>query len=330
MDTDQLALWLGLPPGCWPPDDRTLLGFGSEVLDAGMVEARTLARMDQLRPHQLLHPDLVTEGMNRLAQAMIALSGVPGPVAGPQTRTVPPAQAMPTESYDFAPEEPAAHTRTSADFDADSTAIVEPVSVLDAEIVEAVILPPEPPAIPRLPRVSAPESPLRLTGLEPLVHPITGAHTNRRELYRTLAQLRRTRRAWLGLRDTVADPDAPVQTPATVCAFLEQCQQLRSLALWWQQEQAAGQNGRSSIWFIVTQPTPLAVFRALLPSQRTALARDWFHELATLEHWQLACREYLESTRPVRGRGGPVVRGEWILLAMSLAVVLLAIGRWSR
>src|SRR5262245_12031578 len=30
--------------------------------------------MDRLRAHQLLHPDAVTEGMNRLAQALVCLT----------------------------------------------------------------------------------------------------------------------------------------------------------------------------------------------------------------------------------------------------------------
>lgn len=35
--------------------------------------------MDRLRPHQILHPELVTEGMTRLAQALIAFGEQPPP-----------------------------------------------------------------------------------------------------------------------------------------------------------------------------------------------------------------------------------------------------------
>jgi hypothetical protein len=38
------------------------------------VETRALAQMERLRPHQLVQADLVTEGMNRLAQALISLT----------------------------------------------------------------------------------------------------------------------------------------------------------------------------------------------------------------------------------------------------------------
>ncbi|MBY0514997.1 MAG: hypothetical protein K2P78_13910, partial [Gemmataceae bacterium] len=74
MDHNQVRSWLGLPPGPWPPDHYTLLGLPAGRADPAAVEPVVLDRMDRLRPHQLLHPELVTEGMNRLAQALIALT----------------------------------------------------------------------------------------------------------------------------------------------------------------------------------------------------------------------------------------------------------------
>src|SRR5512138_2753009 len=75
MDVSLLQNWLNLPAGPWPPDDRTLLGFTpGKPLDPAMVELRALEQMERLRPHQLKHPEVVTEGMNCLAQAMINLS----------------------------------------------------------------------------------------------------------------------------------------------------------------------------------------------------------------------------------------------------------------
>src|SRR5436305_11724 len=82
METDKLRSWLGLPPGPWPPDDRTLLGLGSGPVTAAEAERRALGLMAKLRPHQLVHPELVTEGMNRLAQALLAVS-MAGPAAAP-------------------------------------------------------------------------------------------------------------------------------------------------------------------------------------------------------------------------------------------------------
>ena len=64
----------GSPPGPWPPDHYALLGLVPASCDPTLVEGTVLDRMAQLRPHQLLHPDLVTEGMNRLAQALVCLT----------------------------------------------------------------------------------------------------------------------------------------------------------------------------------------------------------------------------------------------------------------
>jgi hypothetical protein len=69
-----LYSWLGLPLGTWPPNHYALIGIAPGVYDPAEIERIVLSRMDRLRPHQLLHPELVTEGMNRLAQALICLT----------------------------------------------------------------------------------------------------------------------------------------------------------------------------------------------------------------------------------------------------------------
>ena len=75
MNHSLLREWLSLPPGPWPPADRELLGLPeSGEIDANTVELKALERMDILRPRQLVDPELVTEGMNRLAQSLIALT----------------------------------------------------------------------------------------------------------------------------------------------------------------------------------------------------------------------------------------------------------------
>ena len=81
MDFNLLRSWLGLPPGPWPPDHYTLLGFPPGSCDPAAVEPRVMRKMDLLRQNQLLHPELVTEGMNRLAQALITLTDPIGKAA---------------------------------------------------------------------------------------------------------------------------------------------------------------------------------------------------------------------------------------------------------
>jgi hypothetical protein len=118
-----LQSWLGLPPGPWPPDHYTLLGLAPGADEPALVEPRVLDRMAKLRPHQLLHPELVTEGMNRLAQALVCLTdpaaraafdaeiGVrtvqPEPdldLKSPAARPAPP--PIPTSAYEVVPTFP--------------------------------------------------------------------------------------------------------------------------------------------------------------------------------------------------------------------------------
>lgn len=68
-----LRKWLDLPPGEWPPTHYALLGLRPGEGSAQAVEDRAAGRMDRLRAYQLAYPDEVTEGMNRLAEALAVL-----------------------------------------------------------------------------------------------------------------------------------------------------------------------------------------------------------------------------------------------------------------
>ncbi|QDU20430.1 hypothetical protein [Urbifossiella limnaea] len=99
MDHALLRSWLELPAGEWPPEPHVLLGNPADPADA---ETRALDRMDRLRPYQLLHPELVTEGMTRLAQALIAFSEAP-----PRYEFVEPLQpARPPATFEVVEELP--------------------------------------------------------------------------------------------------------------------------------------------------------------------------------------------------------------------------------
>ncbi|MFN4258809.1 MAG: hypothetical protein ACK4RK_05895 [Gemmataceae bacterium] len=74
MSHDIIRAWLKLPTNDWPPDHYTLLDLSPEEADAHRIEQAVQERMDIVRRYQLLHPDQVTEAMNRLAQALICLT----------------------------------------------------------------------------------------------------------------------------------------------------------------------------------------------------------------------------------------------------------------
>jgi hypothetical protein len=74
MNHQILCTWLGLTTKDWPPDHYTLLGLKPDDVDLARIEQCVQERMARLRCYQLSHPEEATEGMNRLAQALICLS----------------------------------------------------------------------------------------------------------------------------------------------------------------------------------------------------------------------------------------------------------------
>ncbi|MBM3994812.1 MAG: hypothetical protein FJ303_11765 [Planctomycetes bacterium] len=74
MNKERLCKWLGLPTTDWPPDPWTLLGLPPGDHDAATIEERVHERMAKLRTYQLSYPEEATEGMNRLAEAFVALT----------------------------------------------------------------------------------------------------------------------------------------------------------------------------------------------------------------------------------------------------------------
>lgn len=96
MNHELICSCLRLSSTSWPPDHYTLLGLEPGEVDTRRIEQRVQERMEKLRRYQLTHPEQATEGMNRLAQALVcltdpiakeaydaALSGRPG---DPQTK----------------------------------------------------------------------------------------------------------------------------------------------------------------------------------------------------------------------------------------------------
>src|SRR5437899_5144730 len=65
---------LQLSAAHWPPDHYTLLGLDPREVEPARIEHSVQERMEQLRRYQLTHAEQVTEGMNRLAQALVCLT----------------------------------------------------------------------------------------------------------------------------------------------------------------------------------------------------------------------------------------------------------------
>ena len=326
MDHLLLRSWLGLDPGPWPPDHYALLGLPPGQCDPTAVETVVLDRMERLRPHQLLHPELVTEGMNRLAQALVCLTDPAARAAYDASLGFPPASAPglgdPALLLDQSPQ-------------------VVPYELVDETAPEPIPLPPayevirddEPRPRPAYEVVEFVEAVV----VSPPQGPWQSA--SRRELFARLAAVRRLVAAWQQLRPYLGDPTEPLSRPVQVLVLLEQTAELRAALA--PLRDLVGEPGRPGgvVAALVAQPLTLHTLRLLLPDQRRAVAVDWRRGEAALAREYARLRELVRAGRPVQpgrrrlGRFGWVVRTpELALAALAVAVLVVVLirtrGRW--
>ncbi len=331
MNLALLQQWLSLPAGVWPLDDRVLLGLPPGAVDAALAEQNALARMETLRPHQLLHPELVTEGMNRLAQALIAVS-VP-----------PPAAAKPASLFDELPDLGQPQPQAFAFAEPLPLPLPSPVVVdyegADDEVVEAeaVNLPPPPVVPPPRPLVQLEADPLVLADddLPPPPAGATATRTDRRKLYRDLAFLRRLRVAWERIGPVVGVPTEPVQSAEAVFLVLVTRQELLRLFDTRPDLTDDLDRGGRLVFAVFAQPHAAAVLRDLVPSQRAAVAADWAAGRVGLFARYAGLRRHIRTMRPKRwgirfaGRFGRFFRHnpEWVLVGLTILLVLVGLLR---
>jgi hypothetical protein len=354
VDHSLLRSWLGLPPGAWPPDHYALLSLPAGVVDPDEVERAVLERMGRLRSHQLLHPELVTEGMNRLAQALVCLtdpiakpaydaelglpSAVPVETSVAKPRPVPP--PLPNTPLEPIPGFPIPSEEEQVPLD--QTQVIEvrftpglaPPAVGGIPPYEVVDdAPSQPTAAPF--EVVDEVAPEAFVPPRPPWQPAT-----RRQLYTRLALLRRVRAAWSRLRPLLADPREPLDRPIHVLVFLEGVIELReSLRLL---PDLIGDPLRPGgrVAALVRQPLVLDAFRVLLPDQRRGLALDWRNADSEFEGEYNRLRELSRSGRkgraPFRRRGRLMTGVHWsvrnpesLLVGLAIGVVVMAMIRAS-
>ncbi len=347
MNTDLLRSWLDLPPGTWPPADRELLGDGATT--PAQAERRAMHLMSRLRPHQLLHPDLVTEGMNRLAQAMLSVANhrpatVPvapaPPVVLAKTLVLPKPQLPKFEAFDLAPQP---STRVG-----EPPAVPVPVTpvVLDAEAVDDEPDVPIPFARFEQLDASPTDRPAARVAVEyvtvpavvppdlPLPPGLSAA--SRRLVYRQVAALRELLRAWASLRTFCGNPTEDFDTPGRVYALDVAVGQFHAAVRHPGFDAPHLTPLAPRVFAVFRQPSPLAIVRMLSLPQRRLLARDWALGQSQLEGRTIALRNSLRRTRPsgtisqqLSGAGRFLaVPPEWVLVPPVLVLALVAVVKW--
>lgn len=330
-----MCSWLGLAVGTWPPDHYALLGLARGVGDFAEIETRVLDRMELLRPHQLLHPETVTAGMNRLAQALVCLTN-------PVTRAAYDRElGITSTAFEVVTAEPP----LAEEFD-DSLPTEVPFDVipnLPYEVVED----PKPLPYELVPYEVVPDSELaeelplayevvpenELTSRPPSQPPTVPLSL--RMAYRRLAALRRAIRAWESLRPVFGNPTAALATPVAVLAFLQTVAEARNSLEAVSFVLRANETPGGVVAGFVRHPQALPAFRLLLPSQRESLALDWRRGYAALLYERKRLRELATSARVQRKqRPLAVVRRTlrrspawWLALIPVLVIMLVLIRR---
>ena len=347
VDFAPVRSWLGLAPGPWPPDHYALLGMSPGSADPAAVEARVMERMELLRRHQLRNPDLVTEGMNRLAQALITLTDPAGKDAydaalgvrdrspGPEHAAAPRGRAD-ERALEVAPTPPTDdifsddHVAAAEPTEGDATRVLRTLPEIGDASTTYDVLPYEVvPDATRLPLdagddAAVPADDGGAVVLDAVAVAAPDGLVARRWIYARLALLRRTIRAWERLGPVFGDPEDPVDRPGRVLLLLDATRTLRPL-LPQLRGVAGGVGGAGGVVAALAQyPLVLDTFRRLLPSQRRTLAIDWRrgHSALTREYARLRQLAAVGRNRLAGGRVG-VAAVRWV---MGTPEVVLVVG----
>ncbi|MBL8799306.1 MAG: hypothetical protein JNM56_35805 [Planctomycetia bacterium] len=370
MSHELIRTWLKLPAGDWPPDHYTLLGLSVGEPDTERIERHVQLRMEWVRRYQLAHPDLVTEAMNRLAQAFDCLrdaeskqdydvrlkrgEAVPpkGPASKPALNPPPatlkgpaskPVVNPPPVSAKGSPSKPVL-TPASAKGPA-SRPVLAAAATTVASDRATLEVPPEavPDKVGADEAATAPPPPVE----EPVDPALEAARSwparrglgTKRAIYTRISRTRRLIRAWVQAGKYLGDPRFQVtQKPEAIDL-------VRQLTIIRQQLQdfppllgQAGQPGYLVI-ALARQPEIVKTFLALSPAQRRGYVRDWQAGLTFLAAYRLFLREELTAMRR-RGRVGRLLLGVkslvvehptiWLLLLALLTANLAWPPLWEK
>jgi hypothetical protein len=362
MSRELLSTWLDVPAAPWPPDHYALLGLSRGQGDTEEIEQRVLERMEKLRNYQLMHPELVTEGMNLLAQAMVCLTDpksrddydrklglapretIPSVIIleeEEEAPVVPAIEVAPPPPRKSRPPEPGTPTVYALD-EEQSESEALPDAILIPEFVEEPLpLPPEEDAeesddetytgvaeeFRRRPELD--EEP------EPDEREWDEGRAYRRGLYAELVRLRRVLHLWEQVRAYLDDPEKTFARRTDTIAFIARLTELRPL-LDAVAEYVGGTNQPGSLLAMLTrQQLGVDTFRSLLPSQRDALAKDCRSAHYVLEDEYRRLRKYVRSLN-VKGFKRRVwrpflrqlvARPEWLLLFFGVVALVVAFVR---
>ncbi|HLJ96916.1 MAG TPA: hypothetical protein VKU02_27380 [Gemmataceae bacterium] len=331
MDRELIQSWLQLPPGNWPPDHYTLLGLKPGEGDAVRIEQQVHERMQRLRSYQLTHPELASQAMNTIAQALVCLTD-------PNAKSAYDRQLFGKHAVEEQPAPPAVTVAANEPAPA-SVSTVSPVGskgapptpeelkvfdwqtepppprglqpftlppsleIMSKETVSNLILPipgpgdtfPEVPPVPPL-ESEAPSAEEELRGrFSRLKLRSKGA------LYFEIARTRQLLWAWEQTGAYLSRPTRLVSRPAEATDLIHHMGVIRELLP--SMTPLMGEAGQPGylVLALARQQMIVPTLQTLLPSQREALARDWQAGHSLLRKIRLFLRQQLHVVRRKRG-----------------------------
>jgi hypothetical protein len=368
MDHGLICRWLGLPAGSWPPDHYRLLGLPRGERDIGQIEQEVHERMNRVRCYQLSHPELATEAMNRLAQALVCLTDprsktsydaslglgdpVRPPVPEPALVVTRPSAPLPPR-----PPEPANKDLTPLPgVDSAPHVLIDWASARDApppSRQRTIVLAAEPPAPgPVNGTVAVPETaPRRPSGPTPILQSAPAdpvfetARTSieakrglgtKRALYHRLALTRQLYRAWDAAGKYLGQPRRRLRAGEDIelaSLLTELAEILAEFPAFLGQPGQPGQH----VAALVRQQAVVATFKMLDVHQRDALAKDWIAGRTLLASHRQFLRHELQALRKRTwwGRTVRAVRAAlndhpgYVIAAVGLVALLVALFHWA-
>ncbi len=366
MSHELICTWLGLPPGNWPPDHYRLLDLEPGESDCARIEQRVHQRLEAVRRYQLLHPELVTEAMNRLAQAYVCLtdpdarraydaarSGRPKPNGSkppsaaapapaqprPSAVTPPPVPAMPVPVPP--PERPAPPPVPTVELP--PVALPAPPVAVPAPPVAVPVEaspPPEPPIVlpvavaEALPAAPPPVAPQPRPKADPVIEASRSPEARRglgtrRALYQRLTATRRLMRVWERAGTFLGNPKRKLSKPAEATELINHLKALReALEDFPRLLGEAGQPGYSVV-VLARQAAPVPVLQTLLPGQRETLAQHWKEGQQLLQAHREFLRLEIQAQRQRSSLGRALRATRQTINDHSGAVVLLVLALFA-
>jgi hypothetical protein len=331
MGHELICSWLGISCETWPPNHHVLLGLDPGETDPARIEQHVHERMERVRRYQLTNPELATEAMNRLAQALICLTDacnkrrqetVQAVVIVDRSEAVLSPAEAPTWPLEVPDTGQVLDWETAPPPRRDQDTITASLSDTATDVRPALELPVDLPHAKTAQAASAVDPAIEAARLSQAAR--RGLAT-KRALYYRIARTRQLIWAWERVGKYLNEPNRTLTRPAEATDLANQLKLIRDLLRSFPPLLGeAGQPG-CYVMALARQQVIVPTFQTLLASQRERLAEDWQSGLRLLNAHRDFLREELHGLRH-RGAVARIFRAIRAALAENPGTLLLVVA----